>query len=75
MVGGTNTGTDMKRLQNSPPNILVGTPGRVIELLESSHLAQQTQDMSALVFDEADRLLDMGFKSAPPPLFSANAHV
>lgn len=68
MVGGTNVKTDIGRLQRSPPNILVGTPGRIIDLLESSSLAQQAQLMSALVFDEADRLLDMGFKWDLHPL-------
>ncbi|SIO73443.1 DEAD/DEAH box helicase [Babesia microti strain RI] len=41
--------------------ILVGTPGRILALLESQALVD-LNNVSLLVLDEADRLVDMGFK-------------
>jgi ATP-independent RNA helicase DbpA len=45
-----------------PPHIAVGTPGRVLELLELGAL--DLSGLSVLVLDEADRMLDMGFSEA-----------
>lgn len=42
-----------------PIDILVGTPGRIIDYSRSGHL--QLSDAEILVIDEADRMLDMGF--------------
>jgi ATP-independent RNA helicase DbpA len=41
------------------PHVVVGTPGRVQELLEKGALP--LQGVKVLVLDEADRMLDMGF--------------
>ena len=41
------------------PHIVVGTPGRVLELLEKAVLPLHAVQL--LVLDEADRMLDMGF--------------
>ncbi len=40
-------------------HIIVGTPGRVLKHLKEGNL--KPQDISTLVLDEADRMLDMGF--------------
>jgi ATP-independent RNA helicase DbpA len=40
-------------------HIVVGTPGRVLDHLDRSHL--QLDALNTLVLDEADRMLDMGF--------------
>jgi ATP-independent RNA helicase DbpA len=40
-------------------HVVVGTPGRVLDLLERGHLALDA--LATLVLDEADRMLDMGF--------------
>ena len=42
-------------------DILIATPGRLLDLLSNGHLS--LQDLSTLVFDEADRILDLGFKA------------
>src|SRR3954470_14267250 len=44
------------------PHIVVGTPGRLLELLEKNVLPLQA--LKVLVLDEADRMLDMGFAEA-----------
>jgi ATP-independent RNA helicase DbpA len=41
------------------PHIVVGTPGRVLELIQMEALPLQA--VKVLVLDEADRMLDMGF--------------
>jgi ATP-dependent RNA helicase RhlB len=40
-------------------DIIIGTPGRLIDLSERGHL--KLREVSLLVIDEADRLFDMGF--------------
>ena len=42
-----------------PPHVVVGTPGRVLELVEKDAL--DLRGIRTLVLDEADRMLDMGF--------------
>jgi ATP-dependent RNA helicase DbpA len=44
------------------PHIVVGTPGRLLELIEKNVLPLQV--LKLLVLDEADRMLDMGFAEA-----------
>ena len=44
------------------PHIVVGTPGRIQELLDKEHL--KFDAVKVLVLDEADRMLDMGFAEA-----------
>ncbi len=57
-VGGANINPQIHELKRKPA-IVIGTPGRLKDLLErrSLHLG----DFSTAVLDEADRMLDMGF--------------
>ena len=44
------------------PDILVGTPGRINDLLENHGLQEAMGGLPpGFILDEADRLLDMGF--------------
>ncbi|CAF1189696.1 unnamed protein product [Adineta steineri] len=58
-VGGTKVQNDMKRLE-SGVQIVVGTPGRVHDMLSRSILRRKNIKM--LVLDEADEMLKEGFK-------------
>jgi ATP-dependent RNA helicase RhlE len=61
VFGGVNINPQIKALARGP-DILVATPGRLLD-----HLDQRTADLSGievLVLDEADRMLDMGFLPA-----------
>ena len=60
LVGGTSTDEDREKLENSPPHIIVGSPGRVHDMIRRKHL--KTNDITLLVLDEADELLSHGFK-------------
>jgi ATP-dependent RNA helicase MSS116 len=61
-IGGTNINTEQKRIHNQRCDILVATPGRLIDLLENHNVRPKFTNLKALVFDEADRLLDAGFR-------------
>lgn len=59
VTGGTDVRREKQRLRR-PPRILVGTPGRLLD-----HIRSRALDPSSIVevvLDEADQMLDMGFK-------------
>ncbi|KAF2840136.1 DEAD-domain-containing protein [Patellaria atrata CBS 101060] len=63
LLGGTTTpAQDLSRFLKNSPNLLIATPGRLLELLNSRHVHCPQSSFDVLVMDEADRLLDMGFK-------------
>jgi superfamily II DNA/RNA helicase len=57
-VGGASIGTQIRELSRRP-QFVIGTPGRLKDLLERKAL--KLSDFSAAILDEADRMLDMGF--------------
>ena len=62
LVGGdTPTAQDLSHFLKHSPNLLISTPGRLIELLSSPHVHCPQSSFEVLVMDEADRLLDLGF--------------
>ena len=58
VYGGTDIEKQAKELQ-SGSDIIVGTPGRVIDMSKRGHL--NLSEISHFCLDEADRMLDMGF--------------
>lgn len=59
LVGGRSINNQLKALQRCP-SIVVGTPGRVIDLLQRKAL--DLSHIKVVVLDEADRMLDIGFR-------------
>ncbi|KAK9244657.1 P-loop containing nucleoside triphosphate hydrolase protein [Lipomyces tetrasporus] len=60
LIGGSATvASDVQKFFTDSPQIIVGTPGRLLEFLGSPHV--QSSGLEVLVLDEADRLLDLGF--------------
>lgn len=57
VYGGVSITEQIRKLRQT--NIIVGTPGRLVDLLQRGELHLET--IKHLVFDEADRMLDMGF--------------
>ncbi|MHB1992481.1 ATP-dependent RNA helicase DbpA, partial [Metallibacterium scheffleri] len=62
LSGGIALGPQLASLAAHDPHVVVGTPGRVQELLRKRSLHLSALRM--LVLDEADRMLDMGFSEA-----------
>lgn len=58
ILGGVSISAQKRALQNVP-DILVATPGRLLDLLGQGALRLDRVEM--FVLDEADRMLDMGF--------------
>ena len=58
LVGGESMGDQMKALDRGV-DVLIATPGRMLDLFERGHIL--LNDIKMLVIDEADRMLDMGF--------------
>lgn len=63
LLGGTTTpAQDISSFLHNSPNLIISTPGRLLELLSSQHVHCPQSSFEVLVLDEADRLLDLGFK-------------
>ncbi|MGT2625209.1 DEAD/DEAH box helicase [Streptococcus thoraltensis] len=58
-VGGTDKLRQIERLKTAQPHIVIGTPGRVYDLIKSGDL--EIYKAHTFVVDEADMTMDMGF--------------
>jgi ATP-dependent RNA helicase DeaD len=68
VTGGTSVGLERRALAQSPA-VVVGTPGRLCD-----HLSRGALDLGqaeAIVLDEADQMLDLGFREALETLLGA----
>ncbi|KAK9235812.1 P-loop containing nucleoside triphosphate hydrolase protein [Lipomyces kononenkoae] len=60
LIGGSSTvANDVQKFLSETPQIVVGTPGRLLEFLQSPQV--RSSRLEVLVLDEADRLLELGF--------------
>ena len=58
VVGGANIGRQIQQVKRGP-HVIIGTPGRIKDLIERRVL--RLQNVSTFILDEADRMCDMGF--------------
>jgi ATP-dependent RNA helicase RhlE len=65
VFGGVSINPQMMALQGV--NVLVATPGRLLELVESK--AVHLSEIETLVLDEADKMLNMGFREEMSLIF------
>lgn len=71
ITGGENFKVQAALLRKVP-DILIATPGRLLEHLDAGHL--ELKDVEVLVLDEADRMLDLGFADDVQRLVEACAN-
>lgn len=57
LIGGASTKRQVEKLKDKP-EVLIGTPGRVLELIKAKKI--KTQQLQSLVLDEVDQLLKEG---------------
>ena len=72
VYGGANIQTQIKSLKQGS-QIVVGTPGRVIDLIKRKVL--KLQSIKYVVLDEADEMLNMGFKDDLDTILSSTPSV
>lgn len=62
LIQGGSSFNEQKALIRKNPEFIIGTPGRILEHVQKHSL--ELKDLEFLVLDEADRMLDMGFRDA-----------
>ncbi|CAO3625849.1 unnamed protein product [Cunninghamella blakesleeana] len=63
LVGGDSKRAQINKLERGRCDIIVATPGRLYDMLSSvRHVKKAASNLQVLVLDEADQLIDMGFK-------------
>ena len=66
LIGGSNINADIEKFQETGGNIIIGTPGRIEDLLmgktKTTTFASAMKSLEVLVLDEGDRLLSLGFE-------------
>merc|ERR1712032_134193 len=55
IIGGENIGEQIEKLKNDKPNIILGTPGRVLGLIKRKEL--DTSCVKTFIIDECDKML------------------
>ncbi|KAK9895498.1 DEAD-domain-containing protein [Cystobasidium minutum MCA 4210] len=63
-IGGASKGMQLRDFERRRRDIIVATPGRMNDMLSIPMVRDQVAKAKVLVLDEADTLLDMGFKDA-----------
>lgn len=67
-IGGTNIREDMRKLETGS-HVVVGTPGRVSDMINRKVL--RTRNIKMFVLDEADEMLSRGFKDQIQEVFGS----
>ena len=67
LIGGTPVREDIQEMRNTVPHIVVGTPGRVFDIIRNGHI--DSAKIKLLVLDEADEILSKGFEDQIHDIF------
>lgn len=67
LVGGTSVNEDIKQLNENVPHVVVGSTGRVNDMIRRQHL--NTTNIKLFILDEADEMLSGGFKDQVYQIF------
>ena len=67
VYGGVSMEDQIDKLK-SGCDIIVGTPGRVVDMIERGHL--KVDKIKTLILDEADKMLDMGFEESITDIYN-----
>jgi ATP-dependent RNA helicase MSS116 len=62
-VGGTQKRAGLAKIQREGCHLLIGTPGRLKDILSDPWTGVSAPKLNTLILDEADRLLDQGFSA------------
>ena len=63
LCGGLSVENQIKQMKNKIPDIIITTPGRLLDLIYNNKNLS-LEHVNILVLDEADKLLELGFKDA-----------
>jgi len=69
-VGGTGKREMLRRTQRQGCHLLIATPGRLLDILSDESSGIDAPRLAALVLDEADRMLDVGFEDSLKSILS-----
>ncbi len=69
VYGGTSVRDEIEELKAAPGQIVVGTPGRLLDHISNNNI--DLSQVSAIVLDEADRMFDIGFRQDIIKIISA----
>ena len=61
LFGGSSLKDERRKITYECPDFVIATPGRLIDHMQNTK-GFSLEDIEVLVLDEADRLLEMGFK-------------
>jgi len=67
LIGGTFVNDDIKEIIKTPPHIVVGTTGRIFDMIQRRHL--NVSNVKLFILDEADEMLSRGFKAKIQDIF------
>lgn len=60
IIGGSSIDDDVEEMHKTPPHVIVGTPGRVYDMIRRRHI--NAKKLKLVILDEADEMLSRGFK-------------
>ena len=60
LIGGTSTENDIQNLKENNPQIIIGCPGRIHDMMRRKYIARDA--IRLVILDEADEMLSTGFK-------------